>query len=109
MFKQISVFLATFMACAAFAAVDVNKASEAELDGVKGLGPGTTKLIIEQRKAGQFKNWEDLISRVNGIGAARAARLSADGLTVGGESYKGAGTAAGATKAAEAKTKEPKK
>jgi len=70
------------------AAVDVNKASEAELDNIKGIGPATTQLILEQRKTGTFKNWDDLITRVKGIGSARAARLSAEGLTVSGESFK---------------------
>ncbi|MBL0420258.1 helix-hairpin-helix domain-containing protein [Ramlibacter sp. AW1] len=105
MLKRIIVAGAALLCVAAFAAVDVNKASEAELDAVKGLGPATTKLILDQRKSGTFKNWDDLIARVNGIGPARAARLSSEGLTVGGDPFK----APGATKLKPDPTKEPKK
>jgi competence protein ComEA len=89
MLKRIlAVFLMLFTAMAmAMAAVDVNKASEAELDGVKGVGPVTSKLILAERKKGEFKSWQDFIDRVKGVGDARAAKLSAEGLTVGGASY----------------------
>ncbi|WP_307731767.1 ComEA family DNA-binding protein, partial [Massilia antarctica] len=40
----------------AFAQVDVNKADAAALDSVKGVGPATSKLILEERtKGGDFK------------------------------------------------------
>jgi competence protein ComEA len=98
MFKKVLAFFAAMSLVAAFAAVDVNKATEAELDGIKGLGPVKTKLITSERKKGDFKNWEDFISRVKGIGEKSAAKLSAEGLTVSGAAYTGAG-------AAEAKAK----
>ena len=89
MLKKILAILAFLLyASASFAAVDVNKASAAELDGVKGIGPGTSKMILDERKKGEFKDWADLIARVKGIGDARAAKLSAEGLTVGGAKYK---------------------
>ena len=50
MFKKLFAFLAAMSMAAVFAAVDVNKASDAELDGVKGIGPVTTKLITAERK-----------------------------------------------------------
>lgn len=83
----VSLFLSLF-SLASFAAVDVNKASEADLDSIKGIGPGTSSKIIEQRKGAPFKNWGDLMTRVSGIGEKRAAKLSAEGLTVNGESFK---------------------
>ena len=89
MFKKLFAFLAAMSMAAVFAAVDVNKASDAELDGVKGIGPVTTKLITAERKKGEFKNWDDLISRVKGVGGKTAAKLSANGLTVSGTSYAG--------------------
>ncbi len=98
MFKKVLAFFAAMSLVAAFAAVDVNKATDAELDGVKGIGPVKTKLITSERKKGEFKNWEDFISRVKGIGEKSAAKLSAEGLTVNGAAYTGAG-------AAEAKAK----
>ena len=106
MFKKILAFFAAMSLVAAFAAVDVNKGSEAELDGIKGIGPATSKQIIAERKKAEFKNWDDLISRVKGLGDKTAAKLSEGGLTVGGASYK---PAADAKKAAAAPTAAPAK
>jgi competence protein ComEA len=99
MLKKILAVVVMLYTALAMAAVDVNKASEAELDGVKGIGPGTSKLIMAERKKGEFKDWSDFISRVKGVGENRAAKLSAEGLTVGGAAYK----AAAATKKDEKK------
>lgn len=94
--KLLSLVLAVFTA-GAFAAVDVNTASPADLDSIKGIGPGTSSKLLEVRKAGKFKDWPDLIERMPGIGEKRAAKLSSDGLTVNGEAFKPAvsGKAAG--------------
>jgi competence protein ComEA len=94
MFKKLLAFFAAMSLVAAFAAVDVNKATEAELDGVKGIGPVTTKLIISERKKGEFKNWDDFVARVKGVGDKSAAKFSAEGLTVSGSSYQGPSAAA---------------
>jgi competence protein ComEA len=71
----------------AFAAVDANRANQADLETVKGIGPGLSGKIIEARKAGEFKNWGDLVERVGGVGAGSAARLSQAGLTVAGAPF----------------------
>ena len=94
MFKKLLAFLAAMSIFAAFAAVDVNKASEAELDGLKGIGPVTTRLIVAERKKAEFKSWEDFITRVKGVGEKSAAKFSAEGLTVGGAPYQGAAAVA---------------
>ena len=90
--KLIAIVLATF-ALSAFAAVDVNKASQAELETVKGIGPGLSGKILESRKTGSFKNWNDMVERVGGVGPGNAARFSQAGLTVGGAAFD-AGTVA---------------
>ena len=77
-------------AAASFAAVDVNKATAAELDSIKGIGPGISSKIIDERKKGSFKDWQDFIDRVKGVGESNAAKFSAEGLTVNGSSFKGA-------------------
>ncbi|MBA2963977.1 MULTISPECIES: ComEA family DNA-binding protein [Ramlibacter] len=100
MFKKFLAVLAMLFAFAAMAAVDVNKATEAELDSVKGIGPDTSKLIVTERKKGDFKSWDDFINRVKGVGDKRAENLSSAGLTVGGAAYKPAATAAKDEKAA---------
>ena len=74
-------------AAAALAATDVNHASVAELDGIKGIGPALSSRILAERAKGRFEGWNDLISRVKGIGPAAATRLSAEGLTVNGAAY----------------------
>ena len=106
MLKKILVILAMLYAAASFAAVDVNKATAAELDSVKGIGPTTSKAIVAERKKGDFKSWEDLISRVKGIGETKAANLSKEGLTVGGAEFK---KAADSKKEAKADAKADKK
>ena len=97
MFKKLLTALFALVAAlslsTAFAAVDVNKASEAELDGIKGIGPVTTRTIVAERKKGEFKNWADFIGRVKGVGDKSAAKFSAEGLTVSGTAYTGPGAA----------------
>lgn len=88
MFRKLLSILCAVYAVGAFAAVDVNTASPADLDSIKGIGPGTSTKLLEIRKSGKFKDWGDLIERMPGIGEKRAAKLSAEGLTVNGESYK---------------------
>jgi competence protein ComEA len=70
----------------AFADVDVNKADQAALDGVKGIGPAKSKAILAERaKGGNFKDWADFEGRVKGIGEKNAIKLSDAGLTVNGQ------------------------
>jgi competence protein ComEA len=92
MFKKLLVALITVVAGIgfAFAQVDVNKADQSGLGSIKGIGPAMSKHILDARKQGEFKSWDDLQERVAGIGPKSAARLSAAGLTVGGKSLAGA-------------------
>ncbi len=108
MLKKILALAAMLITSLAMAAVDVNKATEAQLDSVKGIGPGTSKLILDERKKGPFKNWDDFIARVKGVGEARAANLSEAGLRVGSAAYKPA-SAAAAKKDDKAAAKDEKK
>jgi competence protein ComEA len=85
-------------AAACFAAVDVNKANAAELDSIKGIGPAMSGKILDERKKGNFKDWNDLIGRVKGVGQGNAAKFSAQGLTVGDVSYPNAAAAPAASK-----------
>ena len=89
MIKKILAVVAMLYAAVAFAAVDVNKATAAELDGIKGIGPGISTKILDERKKGNFKDWNDFIERVKGVGEGNAAKFSAGGMTVGGAGYKG--------------------
>ena len=89
--KIVNTIVATLLAlisAAAFAAVDVNKANQAELEAVKGIGPSMSTRILDARKTGSFKDWSDLQTRVKGVGAAKSSKLSAEGLTVSGAQFK---------------------
>jgi competence protein ComEA len=100
MLKKILAVMVMMYAAVSFAAVDVNKATAAELDAIKGIGPAiSAKILDEKKKGGNFKDWNDLVTRVNGVGEGNAAKFSAEGLTVGGASFKG--VAAAPAKAAE--------
>lgn len=90
MFKKIIAAFAALLAATAFAAVDVNKASQAELEGLKGIGPVISTLIISERKKGDFKDWNDLVVRVKGVGDRSAEKFSEAGLTVNGATFTGA-------------------
>lgn len=101
----IALILAAFAFCAQ-AAVDANKANQAELETVKGIGPGLSSKILDARKSGAFKDWNDLVERVGGIGPGNAARFSQAGLTVNDASYATAAAAAKPEKTAS--TRKPK-
>jgi competence protein ComEA len=95
MFKKILAALLACFAAAAFAAVDINKANQAELEAVKGVGTSTAGKIIDERKKGSFKDWADVMQRVGGIKDAKAGKLSAAGLTVNGASFTASPTSDG--------------
>lgn len=103
MLKKILALASAFYAVASFAAVDVNKATPADLDGIRGVGPGLSTRILDERKKGNFKDWDDFITRIRGIGDSNAPKFSAAGLTVNGESFKGVAAAP----AARAAKKDP--
>ena len=87
---------AAFSSFAATAATDVNKATQAEIESIKGIGVEMSTRILDERKKSEFKDWADLVARVKGIGSASAAKFSAAGLTVNGAAFAGAGAGAAA-------------
>ena len=93
-------------------AADVNQASAAELEAVKGIGPALSGKILTARQQGQFKSWDDLVERVSGMGPGNAARLSQNGLTLAGAGYSPAAAGAAdkpARPARDAAQKKPAK
>ncbi len=87
MYRKIIAAMMALCAATAFAAVDVNKANQADLQAVKGLGAVSAGRIISERQKGAFKNWADLTQRVHGIKSGKASKLSSAGLTVNGQPY----------------------
>jgi len=103
--RHIFAALLAALSFAAAAAVDVNQASRAELESVKGIGPALSGKILAARDEARFKDWADLVDRVSGLGPGTASRLSAQGLTVGGTPFGGA--AAADSRKAERAEKKP--
>jgi competence protein ComEA len=107
MFKLLIGLLLVVMSSLASAAVDLNKATQADLESVKGIGPAMSSRILAERKQSDFKDWTDFVDRVKGVGAGNAAKFSEAGLTINGAGYpKGTApppkAAKGAKKAASA-------
>jgi competence protein ComEA len=78
-------------------ALDLNTATAEQLTDLRGVGPRTAQIIVQERnRAGPFESLEDLSDRVRGIGLKRLQTLQAAGLRVseagratGGLSAKG--------------------
>lgn len=68
--------------------VHLEQARELDLDGLRGLGPSTTRLILKERERQPFRDWKDLMQRIPGIGPKKAAQLSGQGLRVGGAPFE---------------------
>lgn len=69
------------------AAVNINTATQSELEAVKGLGPAKAKAIIAYREAhGNFKNLGEL-DNVKGFGGASIEKLKGE-LSVGTEKIR---------------------
>jgi len=74
LFKGMLV-IAGMMALPAFAALNINTATQSELEAVKGLGPAKAKAIITYRETnGNFKNLDEL-DNVKGFGKASVEKL----------------------------------
>jgi competence protein ComEA len=102
MFRHLIAAVLAAFALNAWAAVDINRASRAELETVKGIGPGLSAKIMKAREAGEFKSWADMVERVPGVGAASAGKLSKAGLTVAGSPFDASTMPAAAPKSKKA-------
>ena len=83
--KKLLLILASVVAFSihpAFAAVDINTATAAQLESVNGIGPKKAEAIIEYRKKhGNFKS-VDQLENVKGLGKASIDKMR-DELVVG--------------------------
>lgn len=76
-----SVFAVLLLNGSSWAAVDLNSATQAELEAVRGIGPAKAKAIVEYRqKNGAFSSLEGL-AEVKGFGKASVDKLKNE-LTV---------------------------
>ncbi|SUA20804.1 ComE1 [Neisseria gonorrhoeae] len=82
------LFCMLFSCAFSLAAVNINAASQQELEALPGIGPAKAKAIAEYRaQNGAFKSVDDLI-KVKGIGPAVLAKLK-DQASVGAPAPKG--------------------
>lgn len=63
-------------------ALDLNLATEAELDNLAGFGPAFTARVMQARAEQPFQSWADFIRRVKGVRQATATRLSRQGARI---------------------------
>lgn len=97
--KFIAMLALALTATFATAAVNVNTASQNELETLNGIGPAKAKAIIDYRsKNGPFKTAEDL-DKVPGIGPGIMAKIRND-ITLAPGAAKPAAAAPAATTAA---------
>ncbi|WP_194717726.1 ComEA family DNA-binding protein, partial [Neisseria meningitidis] len=86
--KKMFVLFCMLFSCAfSLAAVNINAASQQELEALPGIGPAKAKAIAEYRaQNGAFKSVDDL-TKVKGIGPAVLAKLK-DQASVGAPAPK---------------------
>ena len=90
--------LSSLAGTAVHAQIDLNTATEIELDGLKGAGPALTRAVLNAQVKAPFQDWPDALKRVKGLGAHKAAQLSAQGVRVQGLPFEptgGMGSASG--------------
>ncbi len=86
-FARNLLVLAGLLAFPAFAAVNINTATQSELEAIRGVGPAKAKAIISYRDAnGAFKSVQEL-DKVKGFGKASVEKLQGE-LTVGAPDTK---------------------
>ena len=65
------------------APINVNTATQTELESIKGIGPAKAKTIIAERlDGGHFQDANDLQKRVRGIGMRSVEKMVDNGLTI---------------------------
>ena len=68
---------------AAATPINVNIATQSELESIKGIGPSKAKTIIAERlDGGHFQDANDLQKRVRGIGMKSVEKMVDNGLTI---------------------------
>ena len=68
---------------AAATPINVNTATQSELESIKGIGPSKARTIITERlDGGHFQDANDLQNRVRGIGMKSVEKMVDNGLTI---------------------------
>ena len=81
--SRVAVMLAGVGVGLSAQALELNAATAEQLKELRGVGPRTAQIIVQERnRAGPFQSLEDLSDRVRGIGPKRLQALQAAGLRV---------------------------
>jgi competence protein ComEA len=81
--SRVAVMLAGVGVGLSAQALELNTATAEQLRDLRGVGPRTAQIIVQERnRAGPFESLEDLSDRVRGIGPKRLQALQAAGLRV---------------------------
>ena len=79
----VTTILATGSGSIYAAPVNVNTATQSELESIKGIGPAKAKTIIAERlDGGHFQDANDLQKRIRGIGMKSVEKMVDNGLTI---------------------------
>ena len=81
------LFIAASLFVSQALALDLNQANEADLDGLKGMGPSLSRKVLAARQHQPFASWADFLRRVSGVGVAKAKLFSEQGLTIEGQAF----------------------
>lgn len=84
-FRTLAWLLGAWLCACSVQAIDLNQATEAELDSLRGMGPALNRRVRTAREDKPFTDWRDFMRRVSGMGQAKAQSFSDQGLTVNGQ------------------------
>lgn len=79
---RVSLACSLLLGMAPGLALDLNQATEAELDNLAGFGPAFTARVMQARAEQPFHSWSDFMRRVKGVRQATATRLSEQGARI---------------------------
>jgi competence protein ComEA len=80
---SLAIACAIFPFSAIASPINVNTATQTELESIKGIGPAKAKTIIAERlDGGHFQDANDLQKRVRGIGMRSVEKMVDNGLTI---------------------------
>jgi competence protein ComEA len=78
-----AVLAISFLGIASASPININTATQSELESIKGIGPSKAKTIIAERTdGGHFQDANDLQKRVRGIGMRSVEKMVDNGLTI---------------------------
>ena len=79
----IAALVVSSLGLATASPINVNTATQSELESIKGIGPSKAKTIISERlDGGHFQDANDLQKRVRGIGMKSVEKMVDNGLTI---------------------------